>query len=80
MARSTSRFDYTKFDKTSSTKLEDAKQAYKSVEALIEGVLPVGSREKSLVLTKLEESFMWVGKAIRNEQIERERLHGAEGS
>ena len=30
------------------------------------------SRPKSLLLTALEEAYMWSGKAIRDEQIERD--------
>lgn len=29
------------------------------------------TREKALAMTKLEEAFMWVGKAIKADQIER---------
>lgn len=44
---------------------------YDLVEDTIESRLPGNGRSKSLCLTKLEESFMWLGKAIRDEQRSR---------
>jgi hypothetical protein len=40
-----------------------------SVESLIESLGK--SRPQSLALTSLEECYMWIGKAIRDNQIER---------
>lgn len=62
-----SRFDYVKYDKEH----EELQASYK--DAVIEmerAILSMGqSREASLAITKLEECYMWVGKAIRNHQI-----------
>lgn len=65
------RFSYVKYDAEAARKSEAFKQSFEILEAQVEETLPAG-REKSLVHTKLEEAFMWVGKAIRNEQIERD--------
>lgn len=62
-----SRFDYIKYNEAA----QKLQQAFKdkfieladAVEALDD------SRAKSLVLTKLEEAYMWIGKAIRDQQI-----------
>ncbi len=40
-----------------------------SLEHIVSGLNP--GRAASLVRTKLEEAYMWVGKAIRDEQIAR---------
>lgn len=37
----------------------------------------VHSRERAIVLTKLEEAHMWIGKAIREEQLARETIQEA---
>ncbi len=63
-----SRFDYVKFDDTAYNKQADLKVAFAKLDHLIETTLPNG-RAKSLVYTKLEEAYMWVGKAIRDEQV-----------
>jgi hypothetical protein len=34
-------------------------------------------RAKSIILTKLEEAFMWMGKAVRDDQIERDKKTSA---
>lgn len=64
------RFSYVKYDEQAVKKQEDLKKLFEQAEAMIEANLPNG-RAKSLVLTHLEESYMWTGKAIRDEQIER---------
>jgi hypothetical protein len=46
---------------------EAAKEAVQEVELVI-NLLPEG-RAKSLALTKLEECYMWIGKAVRDLQI-----------
>lgn len=64
-----SRFDYIRYDEQAFTAQEVAKKKCTSLESMIE-TLPNG-RAKSLALTKLEECYMWIGKAIRDNQIER---------
>lgn len=63
-----SRFDYIEYNQKSQQLSNERKAVSEQYEALI-NELP-NSREKSLALTKLEECFMWVGKAIRNLQLE----------
>lgn len=64
-----SRFDYVKYD-------EDAdqqsvfKDCFMALAAVLENTLKPG-RAKSLAITKLEETYMWVGKAVRDDQIAR---------
>lgn len=65
-----SRFDYVKYDGQSAKKQADLKTAFLMAEAEVEKNLPDG-RAKALCLTALEESYMWTGKAIRDEQIGR---------
>lgn len=63
------RFDYVKYD----VKAQSLQQSVKSHMGVIElflNNLP-NSREKSLAITKLEEAYMWIGKAIRDDQIAR---------
>lgn len=65
-----SRFSYVKYDANSVRKQEALKAAFEKVEEL-GASLPEG-RAKSLFLTYLEVSYMWTGKAIRDEQIKRD--------
>lgn len=62
------RFDYVKYDDTAYNKQADFKTAFKNLDHLVETTLMNG-RCKSLIYTKLEEAYMWVGKAIRDEQV-----------
>jgi hypothetical protein len=69
-----SRYAYTKFDEKS---LKTQSVILKEIEALTESVEKLAvSRPQMLVLTKLEEAYMWVGKAIRDDQIDRETTKG----
>lgn len=63
------RFDYVEYDEKAQALSNERKKVSEHYEELING-LP-NSREKSLALTKLEECFMWIGKAIREDQIAR---------
>lgn len=65
------RFDYVKYDENATKVSEVFKVMYSSVDDLINEleVTPSAGREKALAITKLEESFMWVGKMLRNNQI-----------
>ena len=65
-----SRFDYIKYDSISIDLQQDLKLMYEGIEKQIE-ILPEG-RAKSLILTHLEISYMWTGKAIRDAQVSRE--------
>lgn len=61
---SRSRFDYTEFSKRQADYHTAVRLMFEKLEAFL-ALLP-DSRPKSLALTKLEESFMWVGKAVRD--------------
>lgn len=65
------RFDYIKYDKQSMGNQEAFKSMFKDLELHVVKSLPFG-RAQSLALTKLEEAYMWVGKAIRDDQLRRE--------
>ena len=76
-----SRFEYTKFDEESIDMQNNCKIVCQELEKLIgyigigTGVVsPKSARAKALALTKLEETYMWIGKAIRDDQTERESL------
>jgi len=69
MSSPASRFDYVRYDETAIKKSEALKAQHAELAAAIEA-LPAG-RATSLALTKLEECFMWVGKAIRDDQVVR---------
>ncbi len=64
-----SRFDYVAYDEEAVAEQMEAKKAAQDLEAVIERLAP--GRAKALALTKLEECYMWIGKAIRDEQLER---------
>lgn len=80
-----SRFDYVKYDDTAILLQNHFKQIMVGLEADIASLgansinrAPMGSpaipslaRSKATALTKLEELYMWVGKAIRDEQLVR---------
>lgn len=66
------RFDYVKYDESAISNQETFKQQFKTLESLVETNL-LSPRAKALALTKLEEAYMWVGKAIRDDQIARDR-------
>jgi hypothetical protein len=63
-----SRFDYVTYDEKAQQESLEAKDLVTNLENFIETELG-GGREQALALTKLEECFMWIGKAIRNKQI-----------
>lgn len=66
-----SRFDYVKYDGQAELSQTELKAGIANVEALVERHLPSASRSKALIMTKLEEAYMWMGKAIRDDQIAR---------
>jgi hypothetical protein len=66
-----SRFDYVKYDDDACNAQADLKSGFQVLEATVERLFPVGSRSKALVLTKLEEAYMWCSKQIRDDLIAR---------
>lgn len=65
-----SRFDYVKYDERAQ-KCQDAfKGQMTLMEHILENNLKPG-RSLSIAITKLEEFYMWAGKAIRDDQIKR---------
>ncbi len=64
-----SRFDYVKYDDTTLEFQEKFRQHAIEFEKSINSFL-LSPRAKALALTKLEELYMWVGKALRDDQIE----------
>lgn len=62
------RFSYVRYDGIRAEKQQEAKALVEAVEAFLEGSVSNG-RPKSLALTALEECYLWIGKAIRDEQI-----------
>lgn len=65
-----SRFDYVKYDEQAQKDQAASKTAVEQVEHFITKYTKPG-RAQSLALTKLEECYMWIGKAIRDDQIAR---------
>lgn len=65
----TTRFDYVKYDERGLAQQTTAKTYFVGLENWLATALKDG-RAKALVMTKLEEAYMWVGKAIRDEQVE----------
>lgn len=63
------RFDYVKYDEQIAESQADYKEAFIHLDSMIEHLKP--GRAKALAITKLEESYMWIGKALRDEQVER---------
>jgi putative methionine-R-sulfoxide reductase with GAF domain len=66
-----SRFDYVKYDETHQKNQEKLKKLYTEVAETIESMTAVHGRAQALALTKLEESYMWTGKMLRDHQIMR---------
>lgn len=64
-----SRFDYIKYDELTAAEQAAFKNDVTFLEDRIEACLP-SRRAKSLALTKLEECYMWIGKGLRDRQIE----------
>ena len=64
------RFDYVKYDEKAVADQNSFKESFMKLEEMVFKKLS-SPRAKALVLTKLEESYMWVGKAIRDDQINR---------
>lgn len=65
------RYDYVKYNDLSTKIQGDFKTKFQELETMVDTLLKSG-RATSLVHTKLEEAYMWVGKAIRDAQPETE--------
>lgn len=61
------RFDYVKYNEAAAKIQEAFKAKFKDLDDSLAAL--EDSRAKALVFTKLEEAYMWVGKAIRDQQI-----------
>lgn len=62
-----SRFDYVKYNDVAAKLQAAFKEKFEDLTSAVEAL--EDGRAKSLVLTKLEESYMWIGKALRDQQI-----------
>ena len=65
------RFSYVKYDTEQSALQEVFKSLFEQLDQAVSDNLP-HCRESNLVHTKLEEAYMWVGKAIRDIQIKKD--------
>ena len=63
------RFSYVRYDDLATSTQAHLRSAFEHVEALVAQLTP--GRAQSLVYTKLEEAYMWIGKAVRDDQIQR---------
>lgn len=77
------RFGFVSYDEGALKDSASAKVLAKKLETLVEGIgyacgLPSKdvARAKEMALTHLEECFMWIGKAIRDDQIQRNQEKG----
>ncbi len=64
------RFDYVKYDDHAIADQDEFKRLCVFMEDKITHRLE-SPRAKALALTKLEEVYMWIGKAIRDDQLKR---------
>ena len=67
-----SRFDYVRYGTIATVDQQYFKDLVTRLESSIEKDL-VSPQAKALALTKLEECYMWIGKAIRDDQIARDK-------
>ncbi len=65
-----SRFDYVKYDDKAYHNQACLKAKCETLEAEINDFIE-SPRAKALALTKLEECYMWIGKAVRDDQLAR---------
>lgn len=70
------RYDYVAYDADAKAVYAEFKAKVEDIEALMAAKLAQGTsqdakRARALAITKSEEMFTWVGKAIRDDQIER---------
>lgn len=62
-------FDYVKYDEQAQGQQAFYKTKFEELHNVVQSLEP--GRAKALAMTKLEEAYMWVGKALRDEQIAR---------
>lgn len=70
-------FSYIRYDEQSVNQQRAFKEKFEELEALVAKMLVAG-RASALAQTKLEEAYMWVGKAIRDEQFNRDAAYNRE--
>lgn len=63
------RFNYIAYDAVAMKQQIIFKQKFLDLEQFVDQLQP--GRSHSMAMTKLEETYMWVGKAIRDDQIKR---------
>lgn len=63
-------FDFVDYDAETLKQQKQFKEAFLDLEKGV-NLLPPG-RARSLVLTHIEEAYMWIGKALRDAQQNRE--------
>ncbi len=66
-----SRFDGIAFNEQSKTWSSELKKSFEKLEEQIDNYL-LDSRSKSVAITHLEDAFMWINKAIKDQQIKSE--------
>lgn len=66
------RFSHIRFDEESKKKSEAIRQAYVNLEKVLQEQL-MDSRRRALAITELESSEAWANKALRDDQLARER-------
>lgn len=65
-----SRFAYVRYDEIAEAKQAKLKKLFEGIETFIMHNVSKG-RSRKLVLNALEVAYMWTGKALRDETIER---------
>jgi len=68
IAQSKNRFDYVAYDTEAQNQQAYFKEKFVSLCEKTEETLQQG-RSLALAITALEEAYMWIGKAIRDDQI-----------
>ncbi len=63
------RFSYVKYDETAMAEQNKLREVFEELEKFVD--MLTHTRPRSLAYTALEEAYMWVGKAIRDDQIAR---------
>lgn len=63
------RYNYVKYDEQATKQQEAFKASFEGITGMVDSLKD--GRAKALVLTKLEEAYMWVGKSIRDDQVAR---------
>lgn len=64
-----SRFDYVRYDQPRVDMQNSFKEIVTELETMIDTLI-VSKRAKKLALTALEVCYMWIGKGLRDDQIE----------